>query len=345
MNTDESQTKDEKDELKIDESQIELEIYIFFFLQQCLKHAPEPQIKMKDYYAFLYDYEKTYFGETKLPSRNTISNNIAKVDSYLEYLHIKNPAFSSGRVPLDSPQSRLFYNQLNTLLFTHNTYKKIENLNMFPEELPLYMGLFNSIGKNADSWKKICEKSLKVAEEISTAIFKHHTSKRGILHLSFDPSFLQIVYKYILEYYFPEAMMSLFTQLEKYLNVTYSPILEKWNIFPYKQFLLSCNFWTSAGKKYFFQKNLKHFNEPVFSQPPRKNMKGVFIPTIVSSEALIYEAKRNYDDIIQLEQKIYDENIEKNLADLSLGDFKFKIRKRVSQKKSKSNTTQQADRT
>lgn len=341
MNTDGSQTKDK---LEVDESQIELEIYIFFFLQQCLKHAPEPQIKVKDYYAFLYDYEKTSSSGTKLPSRNTISNNIAKVDNYLEYLHIKNPIFSSNRVPFSSPQSRLFYNQLDTLLFTHNTYKKIENLNMFPEELPLYIGLFNSIGKNANSWKKICEKSLKIAKEISTAISKHHTSKKGILHLSLDPSFLQIIYKYILEYYFPEAMMSLFTQLEKYLNIAYSPLLEKWNIFPYKQFLLSCNFWTSAGKNYFFQKNLEHFNSAVFSQPSRKNMKGAFIPAIVSSEALIYEAKENYNDIIQLEQKIYDENIEKNIADLSLEDFKFKIRKRVSQIKSKSNTPQQAGR-
>lgn len=331
MNTDGSQTKDK---LEVDESQIELEIYIFFFLQQCLKHAPEPQIKVKDYYAFLYDYEKTSSSGTKLPSRNTISNNIAKVDNYLEYLHIKNPIFSSNRVPFSSPQSRLFYNQLDTLLFTHNTYKKIENLNMFPEELPLYIGLFNSIGKNANSWKKICEKSLKIAKEISTAISKHHTSKKGILHLSLEPSFLQIIYKYILEYYFSEAMISLFTQFEKYLKVIDFSASEKWNIYLYKQLLLSCNFWTSIGRKYFFQKNLNHFDEEIFSDPPRKNMKEVFAPaTIVSFDTLIYEAKRNYDEIIKLERRVYNENIEKTISDLSLKDFKFKIRKRVSQKK------------
>ena len=110
---------------------------------------------------------------------------------------------------------------------------------------------------------------------------------------------MQIIYKYILEYYFSEAMISLFTQFEKYLKVIDFSASEKWNIYLYKQLLLSCNFWTSIGRKYFFQKNLNHFNEEIvvtlvrFFLDKKVNKNGATIIFSTHYSELLDEFERN----------------------------------------------------
>lgn len=311
-------------------TQMEQELFIHFFIEKYFVSASsDKRIKVKDYYAFLYRYEKNHLAdEIKIPSRNTVNKNIGRIEVPLNYLHIKNPAFSFAQQPFWSDQTRFFYEQLDKLFSQKNDYKKLDEFEMSSEVLPLYIGLICSLGKSADNWKRIRKNSLETAERISSAISKHHISSKNTIKLSLEPSFLHIVYKYILEYFFSDAILDLLMEIESYKKSTYSPSMEGWNLFPWKQFLKSCKFYTAIGVKQFYQENLDYFKRTI-SQPLRKNKQGAFIPTIIPAEALIHESERIYKKINDQEHNIYEKDIKKSIDTLSMGDFVFKIQKRA----------------